>query len=195
MLASPASGQESQPGATEVLRNPGWAYGFQAFGGTATMSTPSIPQGPPKYPSSFGAEFHLARILTHEHGENWKRGTLECDFNVIPVDIYLVNGKRYPMGGFEAIAPRWNFTRLSKHLVPYFGAAGGMLFGSQNFPPGDTSGANFTLAVDLGAHLFTRRGQSFEVTTRLHHLSNAGIGKYNPGVPLSLQLMLGYTWY
>ena len=99
------------------------------------------------------------------------------------------------MGGGEALAPRWNFTRMSKRMVPFLGFEGGMLFGPRKFPPGDTSRANFTAALDLGTHLFTHRRQSFDTTVRLHHLSNGGIGHYNPGAPLSIQLMVGYTWY
>jgi hypothetical protein len=177
------------------LRHPGWGYGVQVFGGTATMSIPPIPQEPSRYASSFGAEVHLARVLTHQHGDGWKRGTLECDFNIIPVNLYFINGRQYYLGGFEAVAPRWNFTGHRGRLLPFAGVAGGMLFSPQKFPPGDTANANFTVGVDLGAHVFTRHRQSFDVTSRLHHLSNAGFGHYNPGLPLSLQIVLGYTWY
>jgi hypothetical protein len=194
-LAIPAGAQEPAPTALDDLRDPSWNYGFQVYGGTATKSTPPIPHNGGRYPSSFGAELHIGRVLTGEHGEGWLRGSLEWDFNVIPVALYFVNGRTYYMGGFEAVDPRWNFTRLSKRMVPFFGFDGGMLFGPNKFPPGDTSQFNFTAALDLGTHLFTRRRQSFDTTVRLHHLSNAESGHYNPGVPLSIQLMLGYTWY
>lgn len=178
-----------------TLRDPSWNYGFQAYGGTATMATPRIPGAPGRYPSSWGAEFRIGRVLTGEHGESWRRGTLEWDFTVIPVAQYFVNGHSYYMGGIEAVAPRWNFTQVSQRLVPYFGFDGGMLIGPDKFPPGNTSRFNFTAALDLGTHVFTRSKQSFDTTIRLHHLSNAETGKYNPGVPLSIQLMVGYTWF
>jgi hypothetical protein len=187
--------QRTPETALNALRDPSWSYGFQVYGGTATMATPHIPHAPGRYPSSFGAELHFGRVLTGEHGEGWRRGTLEWDFNVIPVVLYFVNGRQYYMGGIEAIAPRWNFTRISKRMVPYFGFDGGMLLGPDKFPPGDTARANFTAAIELGAHLFTQRRQSFDTSIRLFHLSNAETGRYNPGVPLSIQLMLGYTWY
>jgi hypothetical protein len=189
------SAQEKAPIASDALRQPGWSYGLEVFGGRSTTGIPPIPGFPSRHAGDYGAEFHLARVLTHELGEGWTRGTLECDFNIIPVDMYVVQGRQYYLGGFEAIAPRWNFTQHRGKLVPFAGLAGGMLFSPQSFPPGDTSNANFTVAVDLGAHVFTRRRHSFDVTTRLHHLSNAGFGRYNPGVPLALQVMLGYTWY
>ena len=142
--------QETPETALNALRDPSWSYGFQVYGGTATMATPHIPHAPGRYPSSFGAEFHLGRVLTGEHGEGWRRGTLEWDFNLVPVVVYFVNGRQYYMGGIEAIAPRWNFTRISRRMVPYLGFDGGMLLGPQKFPPGDTARANFTAALELG---------------------------------------------
>ncbi len=80
------------------------------------MATPPIPGAPGRYPSSWGAEFRLGRVLTGEHAEGWRRGTLEWDFTIIPVVQYFVNGRSYYMGGIEAVAPRWNFTRVSSAL-------------------------------------------------------------------------------
>jgi len=194
-LAGAGYAQETADTALNALRDPSWIYGVQAYGGTATMATPPIPGAPGRYPSSWGAEFRLGRVLTGEHAEGWRRGTLEWDFTIIPIVQYFVNGRSYYMGGIEAVAPRWNFTRVSERFVPYIGFDGGMLIGPNKFPPGDTSRFNFTAALDLGTHAFTRHRQSFDTTIRLHHVSNAETGKYNPGVPLSIQFMLGYTWY
>jgi hypothetical protein len=194
-LAVGACAQDASRTALDALRDPSWNYGFQVYGGTTTKSTPPIPDGPGRYPSSWGAEFHLGRVLTGEHGEGWGRGTLEWDFTIIPVVQYFVDGRRYYMGGIEAVSPRWNLTRISKRAVPFLGFDGGMLFGPDKFPPGNTSQANFTAALALGTHLFTKHRQSFDTTVRLFHFSNAETGQYNPGVPLSIQLMLGYTWY
>jgi hypothetical protein len=194
-LAIAARAQETPPTALDALRDPSWNYGVQVYGGTATKSTPPIPDAPGRYPSSFGAELRFGRVLTGEHGEGWRRGTLEWGFSAIPVTLYFVNGRSYYMGGFGAVSPRWNFTRVSKRMVPFFGFDGGMLFGPDKFPPGDTSRFNFTVALDLGTHLFTRRKQSLDTTVRLFHISNAEAGHYNPGVPLSIQLMIGYTWF
>ena len=190
-----ACAQEAPRTALDLLRDPSWNYGFQAYGGTATKSTPPIPDGPGRYPSSWGAEFHLGRVLTGEHGEGWRRGTLEWDFTVIPVVEYYVNGHHYYMGGLEAVSPRWNFTRMDKRVVPFIGFDGGTLFGPNKFPPGNTAQANFTAALEAGTHFFTKGRQSFDTSIRLHHFSNAETGQYNPGIPLSIQLMVGYTWF
>jgi hypothetical protein len=194
LVAAAACAQEA-PTTLDALRDPSWNFGFQVYGGTATKSTPPIPLAPGRYPSSWGAEFHLGRVLTGEHGEGWRRGTLEWDFSVIPVVQYYVDGRHYYMGGLEAVSPRWNFTRIDRRLAPFVGFDGGMLFGTDKFPPGNTSQVNFTAAIEFGSHFFTRPRQSFDTSIRLHHLSNAETGQYNPGVPLSIQLMLGYTWF
>jgi len=194
-LSLAASAQEQSPPTSDALRHPGWSYGVQAFGGRGTTGIPPIPGFPSRHAGNYGAELHLARVLTEQRGEGWMRGTLEFDVNLIPVDMYVVRGRQYYVGGFEAIAPRWNFTKHRGRVVPFAGAAGGLLFSAQKFPPGDTANANFTVAIDLGAHVFTKRRQSLDVTTRLHHLSNAGMGRFNPGVPLALQVLIGYTWY
>lgn len=194
-LIASGCAQETPHTGLDVLRDPSWNYGFQVYGGTATKSTPPIPEAPGRYPSSWGAEFHLGRVLTGERGEGWRRGTLEWDFTAIPVAKYYVNGRNYYMGGLEAVSPRWNFTRIDQRVVPFVGFDGGMLFGPNKFPPGNTAQANFTAALAFGTHLFTRRRQSLDTTIRLFHLSNAETGQYNPGVPLSIQLMLGYTWF
>src|SRR5215471_13431044 len=78
-IATAASAQNTQGTALNALRDPSWNFGFQAYGGTATMATPPIPGAPGRYPSSWGAEFRAGRVLTGEHGEGWRRGTLEWD--------------------------------------------------------------------------------------------------------------------
>jgi Lipid A 3-O-deacylase (PagL) len=180
---------------SDLLRHPGWNCGVQVSGGTTLVqvSSPSFITANRNI-SSFAASFHVGRVLTHEHGRGWIRGTFEWDFNVIPVEIFWVLGYHYA-GGFEAFGPRWNFTHNRHRVVPFAGLTGGMLFSSHNFPPGPTYQTNFTIGVDAGAHLFVRRRRSIDVIGRLYHLSNAFLGPSNPGIPVGLQLTLGYVWY
>jgi Lipid A 3-O-deacylase (PagL) len=86
-------------------------------------------------------------------------------------------------------------TNVCGVLVPYAGVTGGMIFSPHNFPPGNTLQTNFTAAIDVGAHLFHRPRRSVDVGVGILHVSNAYLGRLNPGVPLSLQLTLGYSWY
>jgi lipid A 3-O-deacylase len=179
----------------DAVRHPGWNYGGQVSGGwtVVQVSSPNFLTANRNI-SNFALSFHAGRVLTHEHGRGWSRGTFEWDFSVIPVEIFWVLGSHYA-GGFEALGPRWNFTHNCHRVVPFAGLTGGMLFSPHNFPPGDTYQANFTVAIDVGAHLFLRPKRSVDVGARVYHLSNAFLGPLNPGVPVGLQLTLGYVWY
>ncbi len=69
----------------------------------------------------------------------------------------------------------------------------GMLFSPNDVPPWDTARFNFIAAIDAGTHIFVRPPRSFDVGMRVEHVSNAYLGRLNPGVPLSRQLTLGYS--
>ena len=194
-FAALMSAQTVDDAASGPLRHPGWNYGGQVSGGwtIVQVSSPSFLTANRNI-SNFALAFRAGRVLTHEHGSGWSRGTFEWDFTLIPVQIFWVLGYHYA-GGFEAFGPRWNFTHNRQRVVPFTGLAGGMLFSPNNFPPGDTYQANFTAGFDAGAHLFVRRKQSVDVIGRVYHLSNAFLGRLNPGIPVGLQLTLGYAWY
>lgn len=189
----PAQNHDGDP--SEILRRPGWNYGGQIFGGfTVVQVTNPLFLTANRDITNLAVAFHAARVLNHEHGPSFVRGTFECDFNVIPVEIFWVRGARYA-GGFEPVGIRWNFTSRHGKAVPFAGAAFGLLFSPENFPPGNTYQMNFTAAIDAGAHIFVRRHQSIDVTGRVFHLSNAYLGPYNPGIPVGLQFGVGYSWF
>ncbi len=194
-LAACASAQTGDATLSDALCHPGWNYGAAVSGGftAVQVSSPNFLTANRNI-TNFALSFHAGRVLTHEHGHGWTRGTFEWDFSVIPVEIFWVLGEHYA-GGFEAFGPRWNFTHNHRRAVPFTGLAGGMLFSPRNFPPGDTYQANFTIGLDVGAHLFVRRNQSVDVSGRIYHLSNAYLGRLNPGIPVGLQLTLGYVWH
>ena len=194
-LSTLMSAQTLDNAPSSILRHPGWNYGGQVSGGSTVVqvSSPSFSTSD-RAITNFAIALHFGRVLTHEHGRGWSRGTFEWDFNVIPVEIFWVLGYHYA-GGFEVFGPRWNFTHNRHCAVPFAGLTGGMLFSPRNFPPGDTYQTDFIGAFDTGAHLFLRRSQSVDVTGRVYHLSNAYLGRSNPGVPVGLQLTLGYVWY
>lgn len=186
--------QDPADAPSNALRHPGWNYGAQLSGGSTVVQS-SAPRfvTANRSISDVAVIFHLGRVLSSEHGPGWIRGTFEWDVSVTPVEIFWVLGSHYA-GGFEAFGPRWNSTDR-RRVVPYAGVTGGMIFGPRNFPPGDTSQMNFTAAIDVGAHLFHRPRRSVDVGVGILHVSNAYLGRLNPGVPLSLQLTLGYSWY
>jgi len=195
LLTAHLTAQTPDSTVVDALRHPSWNYGGQISGGftAVQVSSPSFLTANRNI-TNFALAFHLSRVLTHEHGAGWTRGTFEWDFNVIPVEIFWVLGSHYA-GGFEAFGPRWNFTGNRRRVVPFAGLSGGMLFSPQNFPPGDTYQANFTIAIDAGAHVFVRHRRSVDMSGRVYHLSNAFLGASNPGIPVGVQFTLGYTWY
>jgi hypothetical protein len=144
------------------LRHPGWNYGGQTSGGftAVQVSSPNF-LTVNRNITNFALAFHLARVLTDEHGNGCLRGSLEWDFNVIPVEIFWVLGSHYA-GGFEALGPRWNFTGTRRRVIPFAGIAGGMLFSPENFPPGNTYQSNFTIAL---ARLIRRSAMGREGNT------------------------------
>lgn len=194
-LCALAAAQELESSLADEFRSPGWNYGVQVAGGASVVPVASsFYETAGHTTSNLALSLRAGRVLTYEHGSGWRRGTFEVDMSVIPMELFFVLGTHYA-GGFEAPTLRWNFTHDHRHIVPFAGASFGMLFSPENFPPGDTKQFNFTAAVDLGAHVLVRRGESVDTTIRISHLSNAYLGAQNPGVPVALQLTLGYTWH
>jgi hypothetical protein len=179
----------------DALRQPGWNYGGQIFGGftVVQVTSPNFLTANRNI-SNLSLAFHLGRVLTHEHGPGLTRGTLEWDFNVIPVEIFWVLGSHYA-GGFEPVGFRWNLTRNRHRIVPFAGVAGGLLFSPQNFPPGNTYQMNFTAAIDAGTRIYVRHRQSIAIIGRVFHLSNSYLGPLNPGIPVGLQFGVEYLRY
>jgi lipid A 3-O-deacylase len=169
----------------DVLRHPGWNKGVFVGGGTSVASSPSG--------QSFLIGFRLGRVLTNEHGSGFLRGTFEMAGDIIPVDEYWIHGGQYAAGINPFIA-KWNFTSPGK-VAPYIAAVGGVLFSTHNLPPGDTANVNFTSGAEVGAQIFRNERNSWDVAVKAYHLSNASLGKHNPGINASLQFMLGYTWH
>jgi len=169
----------------DVLRHPGWNKGVFVGGGTSVASSPSG--------QSFLIGFRLGRVLTNEHGSGFLRGTFEMAGDIIPVDEYWIYGGQYAAGINPFIA-KWNFTSPGK-VAPYIAAVGGVLFSTHNLPPGDTANVNFTSGAEVGAQIFRKERTSWDLAVKAYHLSNASLGKHNPGINASLQFMLGYTWH
>ena len=133
-------------------------------------------------------------ILTKEHGNGWRRGNFEWAIEVLP--LYEVFTPRRPVYGVGVIPAiwRWNFTS-GKKIAPYASLSGGLLFSTQNLPPGQTSWVNFTPQTSIGANFFIGRGRAFSFEGADVHHSNADLGTYNPGYNAALFFSVGYTWF
>jgi len=164
----------------DVLRHPVWGKTIFIGGGTSVDSTPSG--------QNLVLGFRLSRVMTNEHGPGFVRGTFEWGGDVIPLDEYWINGGQYA-GGIDPVFLKWNFTSPCT-VAPYVAIVGGVLFSNHNLPQ-----VNFTSGAEVGAQIFRKERNSWDVSVKAYHLSNASIGNHNPGLNANLQFMLGYTWH
>ena len=137
-----------------------------------------------------GARF--GRILTNPHGPGWLRGTLQWDFNVIPLFIVFNLERAYGVE-FDPIVGRWNFSKRGQS-VPYLEMAGGLVLTSRHIPPGQTSNFNVVPKIGFGWQIFRDRQRSIDVGLNVWHLSNAWTAPRNPSVN-GFQLTVGYHWF
>jgi len=168
----------------DALRHPGWNYGIFAGGGAAVAGDFSA--------QNLVLGVRIARVMTDEHGSGIFRGTFEMGFDVVPLDEYWIKGGQYS-GGIDPVMLKWNFTSGCK-IAPYAAIVGGTVFSNHNLPPGDTAQVNFTSGAEIGAQIFRKGPNSWDLSVKAYHLSNASIGNQNPGLTANLQFMLGYTW-
>src|SRR5271165_2425788 len=172
----------------DALRSPGWNYGFyiggsQSFANTQTPSTQTMIVGG-----------RLGRVLTHELGSNALRGSLEMDFDAIPLYEFWVGGNAQYAGAINPLIGKWNFT-ANKSVSPYVAAEGGVVFSPRQLPAPDTSQVNFTSGAEIGLQWFHRPKRSWDFAVKIYHLSNASLGRYNPGINATVQFTVGYTWH
>ncbi len=185
LVSAPLLAQLPTDSPVDVLRHPAWNKGIFLGGGTTVDSSPSG--------QNLVLGLRLGRVLTKEHGSGILRGTFEMAIDIIPLDEYWIHGGQYA-GGIDPLVLKWNFTNGCK-VSPYAAIVGGVLFSNHNLPPGDTSQVNFTSGAEIGAQLFRKGRNSWDISVKAYHLSNASLGNHNPGLNANLQFILGYTWH
>jgi hypothetical protein len=170
-----------------AIRREHWDFGVLTSGGTGLIDRTNV--------QFIRAGVRVGRVMTGELGSGFARGTFEVDSEIMPVDIVLWGGYKDVYGiGVNPLVMKWNFTR-GKKAIPYFLAQGGMLWSTDNVPPGNTSKINFTSGAGIGLNYFLKPGRSVNWDVRATHLSNASLGSHNPGVNSSLQFSVGYNWW
>jgi len=120
---------------------------------------------------------------------------------------YTVGGT-FTGASVTPIILRWNFATHGK-ITPWFQGAGGVLWTNHKYPAygdttvnlqtngpyGDASVWNFTPQGGVGLHYFTHPDRSIDFSANAVHISSASLGDRNPGVNVSLQFSVGYTWW
>ncbi len=194
LAATPLLAQQNAPApvpapstdSVEALRKPGWNYGFFVGGSESFANTPSA--------QTFLAGARFGRVFTHELGSNPLRGSFEMAVDVIPINEFWIDGNAQYAGAIDPFIAKWNFT-AGKSVSPYLAAVGGIVFSSHQLPAPDTSQVNFTSGAELGAQWFRQSKNSINFAVKIYHLSNASLGRYNPGINGAVQFMVGYTWH
>jgi lipid A 3-O-deacylase len=170
----------------------------------------------------FNAGFEAGRILTDDHGSGILRGRGEAILEIIPFWLAYSPQQKItiydPRNTYPTVAEitsysshgvsltpllfRWNFTRGSVHqFLPWVQLGSGLLWTADEFPQptggkgSNTSRINFTPQAGLGENIFTKRDQSVDLAVKFVHISSAGLGENNPGIPISLQFSVGYSWW
>jgi len=170
----------------EALRTPGWNKGFYVGGSESFANTPSA--------QTFLIAGRLGRVLTHQLGSSALRGSFEMDLDLIPINEFWIGGHAQYAGAINPFIAKWNFTG-GQTVSPYVAAVGGIVFSSHQLPAPDTSQVNFTSGAELGLQWFHRPKRSWDFAVKIYHLSNASLGRYNPGINGAVQFMVGYTWH
>jgi lipid A 3-O-deacylase len=151
----------------------------------------------------------VGKVLTGEIGNGFFRGYLEFAGDAIP--LYLVHQpeivqlspnlfartgrtKTIYGGGFNPFVVKWNFTR-GKKIAPFAGIDGGVLMTTTDMPQPDTSFANFASGVEFGAFFFRSKNHAITLSGHVLHISNASLGRHNPGLNSTIHFRLGYTWF
>jgi hypothetical protein len=132
----------------------------------------------------------------------------------VPIEPGLYCTALYEVGGTytgASITPiilRWNFTH-GERWMPWVQGAGGLIWTNHKYPPfgstilnlnndgpnADTSVWNFTPQFGVGAHYFVRPRRSIDMSANAVHISSASLGDKNPGVNVSVQFSVGYSWW
>lgn len=165
----------------------------------------------------FNAGISGGEMITSLHGPRGLRGRGEAAFEVMP--FWLADYPEQtqalcftgggcgttPWGPYGShgvsITPllfRWNFNGNGRRReVPWAQLGGGLLWTNHKFPllGGSTSVINFTPQVGVGQSFFLRSNQSMDFAIKAVHISNASLGDKNPGLNVTLQFSIGYSWW
>lgn len=185
-LTTPAQDAASFGSPEQILTKGTWEMGVLGGGGTGLEAADNT--------RFVFAGARVGRILTSDHFTGWLRGNFEWAVDLLPAYTVLTPGGAVYGGSFKPAIWKWNFTS-GKTYAPYATIAGGILFSTQNLPPGNTSWVNFSPQASLGTFRFFKSGAAFFWEGSYVHHSNARLGRQNPGYNASLFFTVGYDWF
>jgi hypothetical protein len=136
----------------------------------------------------FNAGATLGWVITGPHWPWLLRGRFEYTISAVPVYLIFQPANTAHGAGFDPLGLKWNFERRGR-FSPYLELTGGVLFSNQNIPT-YTNTVNFTPSAAFGTHILGEK-YNWSVEVRYLHISNAGLGLYNPGLN-TVQVRLGF---
>lgn len=151
----------------------------------------SVPGGT-SLTEAFDAGVRYGRVLTGPHWPWILRGRFEYVVDFVPVYLIFQPANTAYGWGFNPLGLKWNFERHGR-FSPYFELSGGTLFSQKNIPT-YTNTVNFTPSAALGMHILGEK-YNWSVDVRYLHISNAGLGGFNPGLnTVQVRLGVGRFW-
>lgn len=173
----------------------GWAQNGPEEGGNEVQAWAggghSVPGGT-QNTEAFDAGLRYGWVITGPHWPGILRGRFEYAVDMVPVYLIFQPANTAYGWGFNPLVLKWNFERHGR-FSPYFELSGGTLFSNQNIPT-YTNTVNFTPSAALGTHVLGEK-YNWCVDVRYLHISNAGLGMYNPGLnTVQVRLGVGRFW-
>jgi hypothetical protein len=151
----------------------------------------SVPGGT-QHTEAFDLGFRYGWVITGPHWPGILRGRFEYTVDAIPVYLIFQPANTAYAAGFDPLGLKWNFEKRGK-FSPFFELSGGVLFSNHDIPV-DTNSVNFSPSAALGTHILGEK-YNWSVEVRYLHISNSGLGTYNPGLnTVQVRLGVGKFW-
>jgi Lipid A 3-O-deacylase (PagL) len=151
----------------------------------------SVPGGT-QNTEAFDAGLRYGWVITGAHWPGFLRGRFEYTVDAVPVYLIFQPANTAYAAGFDPLGLKWNFERQGK-FSPYFQLSGGVLFSFHDIPT-YTNTVNFSPSAALGTHILGEK-YNWSVEVRYLHISNAGLGTFNPGLnTVQVRLGVGRFW-
>ena len=135
------------------------------------------------------AGVHVGRVFHRASPDSGHRRTWEYTMELAPLFLVTRVQRAYG-GGFAPVGVRVNFAPRGR-FRPYLEFNGGAMVTQKNVPAGRTSAFNFTAALGPGVTVPVSRTTALSFAIRAWHLSNGGIGDFNPSFN-TVQFVVGY---
>src|ERR1700722_763337 len=151
----------------------------------------SVPGGT-QHTEAFNAGFRYGWVITGAHWPGILRGRFEYTVDAIPVYLIFQPANTAYAAGFDPLGLKGSFERRGR-LSSFLQLSGGVLFSNHDIPV-NTNSVNFSPSGALGTHILGEK-YNWSVEVRYLHISNSGLGVYNPGLnTVQVRLGVGRFW-